>query len=1157
MTRVISTELPPGLRRMFDRFRRRWRAVHVQRGLFVTLSLAAGAVGLAVAADRIFRLTETARAVVLGVIAVTFTAALLWLVIRPALRRWRDRDAATRLGEHFPQMQEDLVTAVELSRREDVGVSHSLVVRVLDQIANRAGDRVDPRRAVSLRPVLITGLVLAVVAALLGAGYAARPEAFRNALSRLFRPTSTVPFFSYTNLEVKTTRAAIRTGDSAEVLLTLSGKVPAQARLEDQGRLRLTLPCAGGSARWTSGPLFEDFLFRVSAGDAQSQWQRVRVVPPPSLARRGAKLRDPPYAESFEHAVERLDGPLEVVEGAAVSLLVEPSNRGRDPELVCRGEAEIDGQKLPLAPDGAGCLVTPFFVPKTTTSQCLILLHDGFGLESRAPETVSLKVVPDRVPQVAITLPGRDLVILPGETVAVNFAAQDEFGVRGLALAWRQLRKDETDSRWTALPPKIGGPRVARLEEACQLQAAALGLKPGDILEYRAEAADFAGEPHARRGLSPTFRIAVLSELEHLERVLKQLDAVQKELALLAAKEKALADKAEKISSEAAKAGEVKSGEKPPTAAEARKAEQEQNALHGEVEKVARQVDNMIPELARNPSTPAETMLGLEKLARTARTVGENEMEKASKAFGQASQESQPQQQTPQLDKAGENAAEAARKLAELSRMAEQMKRQSILEQLAAEAERLAARQSELKDESLALAMKIGSLSPEKLNPEQARGLGRLVASQQEQVSGLAGLSHHLIDAEKTLATQNPGDAATAREAGDKVESERLPDLTNELTKQLGQNRLFSSPPQHDQIAAGFKEVAKILRRKSESDTASAIIKQIEEFIRRQTEVNGEISQAIAAPSKSKPARIGDTQSVLARDVADHAGAIRWLAEELEDFKSATAEKLSAASGEMESGANSLYRPDTKEALVHGQKALALLQESREKAKQESSKMNQAGAKAKDMRALLLLQKILSGQRQVNSETRAAEEIRDRQAEAFNKTVTGLAGRQSAVRHDATGLEELLAREKALVERVELAGKKMDLSRVALAGGDTGRETAVVQAEIIALLESLIKEKQCSGSGGGGGGGALGMARLQAMMKMLGAGNGNTPGGNHGGTNDLNVLPAHLGAGDNDWRKIRSQFEGNLAVGAEDQYPAHYREMLNAYFDLLRKEPPR
>jgi hypothetical protein len=79
-------------------------------------------------------------------------------------------------------------------------------------------------------------------------------------------------------------------------------------------------------------------------------------------------------------------------------------------------------------------------------------------------------------------------------------------------------------------------------------------------------------------------------------------------------------------------------------------------------------------------------------------------------------------------------------------------------------------------------------------------------------------------------------------------------------------------------------------------------------------------------------------------------------------------------------------------------------------------------------------------------------------------------------------------------------------------------------------------------------------ARAQSMMQMMAGG---SPGGFAGGTN-APILPSNPNEAKNEsWRRSRSRFDEQLGAAFEASFPTQYRDLLNAYFDRLRKEPVR
>lgn len=1176
--------LPEALRRLIDGYRRRWRIVYTHTGLFLTLAVLLCSVGAAIAADRLLRLMPLPRAAALATIVAACAVCLARWVVWPAARRLRDRETAARLGQHFPKVEEDLVSAVELSSEgfDEQGISHGLVASALRQIVDRSRT-VDYKAAVPLRPLLKAGGVAVALAAVLFAAYQFRPEAVRNALSRLLKPAAGVPYYSYTKLTVLPGDRVVRVGDSVEIVIATSGQPATYARLEGRkgdgveatDRIRVHLACQQGATRWDTGPLFKDLAYRVAAGDALSPWHRIRVVPPPSLSKKGAVLIFPKYAGGVRRTIEPIEGALAVVEGTEVVIRCMPVNRGADPELQCTGELHFGGQALPLTPETPSVLASRPFLPKRG-GEATITLRDGYGLTNRSPETLAIKVSPDRVPVVSIVKPGHDVVVLPGEKVAIEAGARDEFGIRSIVLAYRIIKGKEAaeaSERWQRRTLKDGGPNVAELAATDEVIVDQLGLAAGDVLEYRAEAADFADDASLRRASSPTYRIAVLSELEHLERILSRLKELQLEMMRRAATQHAQSAQAERLASAqqaaekegkepGAKGNEPQKGDKEPpekggkeaentTKEGARQAHERQLEETRATEHLARKLERLIPEMARNPATPTEMLAQMEQLGRGVRQTATNQMQSAADQFGKAAQGQQSQQGEPSpLRIAQSETEEAARRLEQLAQLAERMQRRGLLEKLAAEAEALAARQREIKDHLVPLAKETLGTDPNSMTDDQKLRLQRITATQRSIKEGVENLGKEIEKAVGTLAFSSPSDAATAEEAKAKLDEDKVAEKAGTIAQRLAENALFSQVPEQERVAKSLVAVAEILRRRSEE--VEAFMKELEEFIRRQKAINADIEGAIKKVEKARrPAELGTDQAALQRDVSEQASALHWLANEIAMFRSQAAAKLEAAAKEMGEGATDLFAKALPEGLEHGKRALALLEDARERLSSEMQQMQQAAMSAQMMRTLLLLQRCLVGQKRVNNGTIQADAIRAKDPDAFEAQTAALAKRQSNVRTDAKKLERLLAQFPAAAALVNKSGEKMDLSRIALGASDTGKETREVQRMALALLEKLLQEAQGGGMGGAMGG--LMGARAKAMMQMMGGASG----GYDGGTN-APVMPANPAeAKGEDWRRVRSRFEEQLGAAFEGSFPPQYRELLNSYFDRLRKEPIR
>ncbi len=1146
MSTTRTFGLPRVVRTALDSYRRRWRSMCALRGLLVTLGIFVGSVLAAVAADRALRLDSPVRTILLVAIAATLLSCLVRWVLWPAVVRMTDRQAAMQLGQSFPDVQEDLVSAVELSISQQEGISPALVASALHQIATHSA-KVDHRTALPVRYALKAGAPLLAVGLLLTSAYLVRPEAIQNALHRLFRPRSAVPFFTYTNLRVAPGDHVIRTGDTVEVEAETWGRRAWEARLEahtGSRLLRVKLPCQEGAAFWQSGPLFEDLTYRVLAGDTISRWYRVRVLPPPALENIAAILTTPEYAGSRKHLVESIRGPLEIIQGTTVEIHAETLKRGTAPEFRCTGKLTIGDDSFPLPPGSSGVLCSALFTPMES-AEWQIHLVDGFGLESRSPDSIFIKVEPDRLPLVKITTPGHDLLVLPGEIVQVDAIAEDEFGLRDLTLRYQVVER-EADAANPELPKtlelKQGGIDVPKLAATTMLNLEELGLSPGDQLEYRAEASDYAAHATLRRSRSPEYHIMVMSEMEHLNALLSRFREMQLALMREAAEQRLESQRAGELAEKARHASVTE---------EALDAEERERGHAQDTESLAQAMEGLIPQLARNPATPTPLLSGMERMSRAVRSVAQGPMAQATQNFSQAAQASQAQQASA-LQQAQSSATDAAKQLEELAQAAQQLQRKSILDKLATDAERLATRQRELQDATVPLAVKTVGGTRDDLDEDLNRDLDRLVGMQQSVQEGVNTLEDEIEAAATSLSFSNPTDAATAEEAGEQLESKNVGSRAAEIARQLNKNVLFSQLSQQQEVASSLDEVAETLRR---SDAQmEPIVRQLDEFIQRQRDINEDIRRAAVARTEPEPsqAELGKTEAALEREVSEHASALHWLSRELTEAPSATGEKLDEAAVEMKAASQDLHGSELEAGLEHGEKALALLMEARQEFGGESAAMSAGLEASEGLEAALLLQRILIGQKRVHKDTATADKIRQEDPEGSVGRAVKLVESQSGLRVQTSHLEEMLAQFPGAAALAEIAGAGMDVSRSALESGDTGADTRQVQARVIAVLERLMGSQQAKLQGMG-----LAGARMLVLMQMM-SNMTLQPGlGFEGGTNAA-LLPATLAEiEDEDWRRIRSRFEEELAAGLDSLYPPEFRELLNAYFERLRSEPIR
>ena len=229
-------------------------------------------------------------------------------------------------------------------------------------------------------------------------------------------------------------------------------------------------------------------------------------------------------------------------------------------------------------------------LPATTDARLRFRVTDIDGLVSADPADALLTLSHDLAPLVEVREPAQDGFVSIGFTLPVKFEASDDYGVRTLRIH-------------RALNGVYSAPLTFEIEGVHRDDARTLafdfvrlGARPGDSVSFFAEAIDTAPEPHLSR--SRTVTMTLISEDEynrHLREnsdisdlaqkytaLVGRFEALRDEQARLAEETKALADKI------------AKEGASPETQARLAELARRQDALDGELDKLADQLRDFV-----------------------------------------------------------------------------------------------------------------------------------------------------------------------------------------------------------------------------------------------------------------------------------------------------------------------------------------------------------------------------------------------------------------------------------------------------------------------------------------------------------------------------------------------------------------------------------
>ena len=205
------------------------------------------------------------------------------------------------------------------------------------------------------------------------------------------------------------------------------------------------LPPSDGRKERIGSGIQQDFVYRISAGDATTAEFRLRASPAPTMTVDAVEYEFPPYTRRSREVVER-QGDLKAIEGTRVTV------RARANQSIKTATIEMTSSPTAGAAPGINERLAMEFrdtnawrtwtlelaadrqSPKFTTYQATFVNQKG--LASRDPVTHRIEVVPDLPPEIEILTPNKETtqVTVSGEQRIEIRAIDPDFGLSSVRL---------------------------------------------------------------------------------------------------------------------------------------------------------------------------------------------------------------------------------------------------------------------------------------------------------------------------------------------------------------------------------------------------------------------------------------------------------------------------------------------------------------------------------------------------------------------------------------------------------------------------------------------------------------------------------------------------------------------------------------------------
>ena len=533
-------------------YTRRYYGWRFARGLLIAGVVAIGP-WLALSAGAFYMKMDSGLRLTLLVFYGLFNAVVLaFWVIRPMLQMqgWLPgmsrREAALRIGNHYPEIGDKLLNTIDLEELSHEEYSHDLVNASIEQ-------RFDWMRPfsftaiISWRKLRPYGLMLLPFMVSLLVIWLWAPRMLSEGSRRIVRYDEDYVLSSPFVFDAVQTATKVEAGADWEVNLAIRGsQLPLDAMLHVGGKSYKMRRTGPGRFVFEYPNLRQGGVFYFSASGYESNLKEVNVFHRPTLVHLDLWLDYPAYTGRSSEKVSNC-GDLQVPRGTVLRYSLQSRYCERLsllPEAGPALKAIVSEQTGPSSKNEPQTLYTLQWMPIQSGSYRLLLSNREitrpdslvFGVEliEDAPPGINV----ERIGPEGLGAAPYDVKALQGEVNLYNGKVWDDYGIGRVSLVYsvRRTGQSEYESKEHYKPLNSEGGRSEKSFD-CMVDPDDLGLKAGDGLRYCFEVEDNNSLQGPQRTRTAYFEAQTLSETEKEKAVealgieaVNGMEAVQKDL---------------------------------------------------------------------------------------------------------------------------------------------------------------------------------------------------------------------------------------------------------------------------------------------------------------------------------------------------------------------------------------------------------------------------------------------------------------------------------------------------------------------------------------------------------------------------------------------------------------------------------------------------
>lgn len=431
-----------------------------------------------------------------------------WRQFLPLLKPINPVYAAQTIERNAPTLKNSLLNLLLFRSHRDylsARVYHALEQQAAQRLSTSAFDAAVDRTA-----LLRLGYALVLIVAVCALYAVLSPKNLALSAARVMAPWTDLTAPSRVQiLDVKPGKTSVARGERVAVSAEINGlnadepvtllystadertvgeTIRMQRPTPQSRRFVATLP------RGTDAGVEQDLSYWIEAGDARSRKFKLSVFTRPTIIVQKVRYEYPAYTGIPSKETDHT-GDIRGVEGTRVTISALASQPIKSANVDLKADGSND---LAMTPEGDRAMAS--FVLKLRDDrrtpvdpEYMLRFTSVDGRTNSDPPTYSIEVTPDYGPEVRITEPeAPEQVARLDEIVPVGVEARDpDYALSSVNIVGKVDGGEER-----VLIEMITKPHSRRLGATRMLTPGDIGMKPGEVLEYWAEARDNRPEPN-------------------------------------------------------------------------------------------------------------------------------------------------------------------------------------------------------------------------------------------------------------------------------------------------------------------------------------------------------------------------------------------------------------------------------------------------------------------------------------------------------------------------------------------------------------------------------------------------------------------------------------------------------------------------------------